>query len=885
MSSVDIGWFELGGLGITGVEVFRDGISLGVTDGLSLSDVVFVGNSPVEYRAQSIGVDGSRSELSDPVTLNPVAAGECVAVALNDGTTAITWTGAPEGSVTVFEPIAGAYLRLESASRTENGIVYFVDAISEQAGQANPDYRVTAVNDGAVSSQSCDGRSFSPPEFERLSGIEFPVTDDGFIGGTSSNAVPTAVDLGNRSTDTSLSRPMTGADGPLPLCSADGLRFIISDGDIPSVSATLDIPAGHQLRYDESFSGGGFQVRLRVTLFNDDGTPRATDSELIQSAGGDGGADNQFLVRNSANFDTPAVISFEFQNWVITRARFGAIVADNFTLVSPDGEVTEVCPLNDVLECEANGGNYLNDSGQDLELEDGTVLEDGACYESEGDSCTGGAFDEVVKFVSDFECLDEILDAAVDYFFVNDLAILTTAAEVLELGVSGVRFSTDLVLGFIEEGEIRLDELLMDFEVSQVLLAIAAAANTITDLELADILDFEQDLFFGCIEAGVQFVTGGADVFMALVAFEMDPLGFIAMSFTTIREAVQEATDQPEEFVSAAVAAVLQLQVLEDQGFARWSGLVGCTILIEVAIAFATGGASVASPVNRLRRLIDDFLTANRRGGDNGGDNGNGGDNDNDGDNDPNLPVTCTALRSFSGDTEVLLADGTALAIADVEVGDVVFAHDPETGLSGAREVLATWPHTDTLVEFEVGDSTVTTTEDHEFWNVTDQAWQETQHIDAGDLLLTADGAVTWLYHRPRKISTPVPVGVTADIVEDLGQPGVSRDWLEYDFDGNPLPGTAREALGNAGEQYRSIGYDLRRWATDSPDALDEDFTPLGQVVAQALALLAFVGFAGLALAVSPSDTMQSVGKWLLFLAPMFGVYLLVRNFGQRRKS
>ena len=44
-------------------------------------------------------------------------------------------------------------------------------------------------------------------------------------------------------------------------------------------------------------------------------------------------------------------------------------------------------------------------------------------------------------------------------------------------------------------------------------------------------------------------------------------------------------------------------------------------------------------------------------------------------------------------------------------------------------------------MEFEVGDGTVTTTEDHEFWNVTDQLWQETRHIDAGDLLLTADGA------------------------------------------------------------------------------------------------------------------------------------------------
>ena len=71
----------------------------------------------------------------------------------------------------------------------------------------------------------------------------------------------------------------------------------------------------------------------------------------------------------------------------------------------------------------------------------------------------------------------------------------------------------------------------------------------------------------------------------------------------------------------------------------------------------------------------------------------------------------------------------------------MVSSDDPETGLAGAREVLATWPHTDTLVEFEVGDATVTTTEDHEFWNVTDNAWQETQHIDAGDLLLTADGA------------------------------------------------------------------------------------------------------------------------------------------------
>ena len=143
----------------------------------------------------------------------------------------------------------------------------------------------------------------------------------------------------------------------------------------------------------------------------------------------------------------------------------------------------------------------------------------------------------------------------------------------------------------------------------------------------------------------------------------------------------------------------------------------------------------------------------------------------------------------------------------------------------------------------------------------------------------------SWWYHRPRQLATPVPVGVTADIVEDLGQRGVFKDWLQYDMDGNPLPETTREGLDQAQGQYRSVAYDLRRWASESPEAAEEDLVTLRHVGAQALALLAFVAFAGFALAVSPSDTMQSVGKWLIFLAPAFGVYLLIRNFSQRRPN
>lgn len=87
------------------------------------------------------------------------------------------------------------------------------------------------------------------------------------------------------------------------------------------------------------------------------------------------------------------------------------------------------------------------------------------------------------------------------------------------------------------------------------------------------------------------------------------------------------------------------------------------------------------------------------------------------------------------------MADGTTKRIDEIEVGDEVLAADPETGEVGSRIVTATWPHDDWLIDLELEDgSSIRTTEDHHFWNQTDQAWQESQHLDEGDLLLAADG-------------------------------------------------------------------------------------------------------------------------------------------------
>lgn len=98
------------------------------------------------------------------------------------------------------------------------------------------------------------------------------------------------------------------------------------------------------------------------------------------------------------------------------------------------------------------------------------------------------------------------------------------------------------------------------------------------------------------------------------------------------------------------------------------------------------------------------------------------------------------AACSFSADTEVLMADGSRRPISEVEVGDEVLATDPETGETGARRVDATLPHTDDLLTLETSAGTITTTEDHPYWNETDAEWQEAQDLDPGDRLRTADG-------------------------------------------------------------------------------------------------------------------------------------------------
>jgi hypothetical protein len=91
------------------------------------------------------------------------------------------------------------------------------------------------------------------------------------------------------------------------------------------------------------------------------------------------------------------------------------------------------------------------------------------------------------------------------------------------------------------------------------------------------------------------------------------------------------------------------------------------------------------------------------------------------------------------------MADGTVKAIDQVEPGDEVLATDPETGEKEAKQVEATHGHDDVVLTLVLTTSTgemreIRTTEDHPFWSQTEQEFQRADELDAGELVLTADG-------------------------------------------------------------------------------------------------------------------------------------------------
>lgn len=118
----------------------------------------------------------------------------------------------------------------------------------------------------------------------------------------------------------------------------------------------------------------------------------------------------------------------------------------------------------------------------------------------------------------------------------------------------------------------------------------------------------------------------------------------------------------------------------------------------------------------------------------------------------------CESPNSFSGDTLVLLADGSTKRIDEIEVGDEIANNDPESGnAAGAErhEVVAVIvtdddkDYVDVVVSTPSGEKTIRSTAHHPFYDAGLQEWVDAAELESGDLLQTpGDGRAEVLSAR-----------------------------------------------------------------------------------------------------------------------------------------
>ncbi|MEU3645436.1 RHS repeat-associated core domain-containing protein [Lentzea sp. NPDC034063] len=108
-------------------------------------------------------------------------------------------------------------------------------------------------------------------------------------------------------------------------------------------------------------------------------------------------------------------------------------------------------------------------------------------------------------------------------------------------------------------------------------------------------------------------------------------------------------------------------------------------------------------------------------------------------------PRSCrlSGPNSFTGDTLVLMADGSVKRIDEIEIGDEVASSRPESPSVEQHEVLAVIvtdedkEYVDLTVSTSAGLNVVRTTAHHPFFNASSGEWEDADQLDAGDLLST----------------------------------------------------------------------------------------------------------------------------------------------------
>lgn len=203
-----------------------------------------------------------------------------------------------------------------------------------------------------------------------------------------------------------------------------------------------------------------------------------------------------------------------------------------------------------------------------------------------------------------------------------------------------------------------------------------------------------------------------------------------------MKDLVSSSANMPARLVSAVAENVQDVNKV-------WDTIKATIIKPGVSVVQSVGEQVVSdfanSQVPGLGDLIGLLGPNKKRGNDKAKASGASGRNE----AGASCPIP-TAKNSFTGDTPVLMADGTRKLIRDLRVGDVVLATDPTTGETAAKKITDVREYlTDASVhQFDIasesGVGKISVSDEHPFW-VVGLGWREAQDIQPGYRFLTAD--------------------------------------------------------------------------------------------------------------------------------------------------
>ena len=165
--------------------------------------------------------------------------------------------------------------------------------------------------------------------------------------------------------------------------------------------------------------------------------------------------------------------------------------------------------------------------------------------------------------------------------------------------------------------------------------------------------------------------------------------------------------------------------------------------------------------------------------------------------------------QCFVAGTLVLTEDGEK-PIEEIEVGDYVYASDPETGESDYKEVLQTFINeTSELVHIYVNNDEIVSTPTHPFYSPK-RGWTNAVDLKAGDILVLSNGEYVIVEQIQHEI-LEAPVKVYNFEVQDFHTYYVGKNsvLVHNECKGNWSKGSGSSPADNSYKHYKKHGTEV----------------------------------------------------------------------------